>query len=171
MSEIQRYIFTSRGGAVTVVPDDEGAWCSYWDLSWYQRQYWMALIINIVVVIVCGVLVALLVREKAARGPVAVEQSVLTQEHEAHIKREQDLMKERTIYQSEIKRLNNELALRTAKLGGVSTHIDSAVVAGEKVSELNKEMAAKMSTSQGVVLEAKRILGPLGVQHVKVVEP
>lgn len=172
MREIQRYIITtSPGGLCMAEPSDAGSWCSYSHVEFYKRQYWMAVFINIVVVLACAVLAALLVQEKAARGPVAVEQSVLSQERDAHAKREQDLMKERTIYQSEIKRLNNELALKTERLGGLATRIDSAVVAGEKVSELNKEMAAKMSTSQGVVLEAKRILGPLGVRTVKVVEP
>ena len=173
MSEIPRYELqrTAAGDLPWMIRKPDGEWCYYNHLRWYQRQYWMALTINIVVAMVCGVLAALLAQEKAARGPVAVEQSVLSQERDVHAKREQDLMKERTIYQSEIKRLNNELALKTARLDGVATHIDSAVVAGEKVSELNKEMAAKMSTSQGVVLEAKRILGPLGVRTVRVVEP
>lgn len=60
MSEIQRY-----------KPMTAEGFLHYTDLLWYQRQYRMALVINIVVVLVCAVLAGYLVYHKHDPQPVA----------------------------------------------------------------------------------------------------
>lgn len=74
MSEIQRYstVRNISGEVVSFGPYDKGDFCRYADLRWYKRQYMMSLIINIVVVLVCGILAALIATEKASHGPAPV---------------------------------------------------------------------------------------------------
>lgn len=71
---IQRYetIQYPDGANPAFAPSRTGPFCLYADLAWYRRQYWMALTINIVVVLACGILAALLVHEKASHGPAQV---------------------------------------------------------------------------------------------------
>lgn len=73
MSEIQRYrIPNQEYGFTKSIADPNGYWCLASDLLWYQRQYRMAMTLNIVVVLVCGILAALLVTEKSSHGPAPV---------------------------------------------------------------------------------------------------
>lgn len=72
MSEIQRYGLVIRGGTTWLEARPDGEWCYYNHLLWYKRQYMMSLIINIAVVLVCGILAAVLVHEKASHGPAPV---------------------------------------------------------------------------------------------------
>lgn len=166
MSEIQRY-GVQRSGVFTYQTD--GLYCHYTDLLWYQRQYWMSLIINVIVVLVCGVLAALLVQEKAARGPVevpigAAEKMGLLHEMEVMKKSRDDYKALALNYKAQIKAL-------TVKVDGHVAQLEALQARRQELDRLNKEQAQRMSTTQGVVLEAKRVLGPLGVQHVRVVEP
>ena len=71
MSEIQRLDPVQRYGTVIMVPSHDGDYCYLTDLLWYQRQYRMALAINIVVVLVCVVLAGYLVYHKHDPQPVA----------------------------------------------------------------------------------------------------
>lgn len=72
MSEIQRYGLVIRGGTTWLEARPDGEWCYYNQLHWYKRQYMMSLIINIVVILACAVLAALLVTEKSSHGPATV---------------------------------------------------------------------------------------------------
>jgi len=125
----------------------------------------MALIINIVVVLACGVLAALLVHEKAARSPVevpigAAEKMGLLNEMDAMKKSRDDYKTMALNYKAQIKVLN-------AKVDGHFSQLEALQARGQELDRLNKEQATRMSTNQGVVLEAKRILG---VSHVNIVE-
>ncbi len=142
------------------------------DLLWYRRQYLMALTINVAVIIACGVLAALLVHEKVARSPVqvpigAAERADMLKEREASAKQIKDLKALKANYEAQIRYLNAAISNKQAQINIVSPKIDAALAIGEHVSQLNKEQTQRMSTHQGVVLEAKRILG---VNHVKIIE-
>lgn len=72
MSEIQRYGLVIRGGTTWLEARPDGEWCYYNHIQWYQRQYRMAMTVNIAVALVCGILAALLVTEKSSHGPAPV---------------------------------------------------------------------------------------------------
>jgi hypothetical protein len=167
MSEIQRYDTVPHldGTEPMVSPRCDGPYCLYTDLAWYRRQYLMALIINVAVIIACGVLAALLVHEKAARSPVqvpigAAEKMSLLQEMQT-MQRERDDWKERSLhYKAKIKVLN-------AKDVGYTSQLEALQAKGQELDQLSKEQAQRMSTHQGVVLEAKRVLGVSNLQIVE----
>lgn len=161
MSEIQRYQITERHLFEQAA---DGPFCLYLDARWYQRQYWMSLVINIVAVLVCGILAALLVHEKAARSPVevpvgAAEKLGLLSDIEAMKKSRDDYKALALNYKAQIKSL-------TTKIDGHVAQLDALQARGKELDTLNREQAQRMSTNQGVVLEAKRVLGV----NVKVVE-
>lgn len=167
MSEIQRYetIQYPAGANPAFMPSRTGEFCHYADLLWYRRQYLMALIINGVVILACGVLAALLVTEKASRGPVqvpigAAEKSGLIQEMQAMQKSRDDYKSMALNYKAQIKVLN-------AKVDGHLTQLEALQERGRELDKINKDQAVRMSTHQGVVLEAKRVLG---VSHVNIVD-
>ncbi len=173
MREIQRYIITtSPGGLCMAEPSDAGSWCSYSHVEFYKRQYWMAVFINIVVVLACAVLAALLVHEKASHGPVAVPMGAgekasllmgmqdMQADKERAEKQRDDLIKLTSNYKAQIKALN-------AKEDGHVAQLAALQARGQEMDRLNKEQAQRMSTRQGFVLEAKRVLG---VEHVQIVD-
>lgn len=170
MSEIERYeperVIEVGTHAVTAMsPHERGAWVRYADLLWYQRQYWMSLIINVVVVLVCGVLAALLVQEKAARSPAEVpigagEKLGLLHEMEAMKKSRDDYKAMALNYKAQIKVLN-------ARVDGHVDQLEALQARGLELDRLSREQAQRMSTNQGVVMEAKRVLGV----NVRMVEP
>ncbi len=167
MSEIQRYdtIQYAQGAIPAFMPSSDGQFCLYADLLWYKRQYLMALIINAVVILACGVLAAILVTEKASRGPVevpigAAEKSGLIQEMQAIQKSRDDYKAMALNYKAQVKVLN-------AKVDGHVTQLDALQERGREPDKINKDLAAKLSTYQGVVLEVKRVLGVSNVQIVE----
>lgn len=171
MSEMQRYGLVVKGGISWLEPRPNGEWCYYNRLLWYQRQYWMALIINIVVVLVCAVLAALLVHEKASHGPFAVPMGAgekasllmgmqdMQADKERAERQRDDLIKLTSNYKAQIKVLN-------AKEDGHVAQLAALQARGQELDRLNREQAQRMSTRQGLVLEAKRVLGV----NVQVVE-
>ncbi len=174
MSEIQRYdtVQYEQGAIPAFMPSHDGKFCLYADLLWYRRQYLMALIINVVVVLACGVLAAWLVHEKSARGPVqvpigAAEKAALLAEGAAKDKVIKDLKAQKSFYEAQIRHKNAAISNKQAQIDIVSPKIDSALAISEHVSQLNREQAQRMSTHQGVVLEAKRVLGVSNVQIVE----
>lgn len=166
MREIQRYIITtSPGGLCMAEPSDAGSWCSYSHVEFYKRQYWMAVFINIVVVLACAVLAALLVTEKAARSPVEVpigagEKMGLLHEMEAMKKSRDDYKALALNYKAQINVLNSRVDGHVSQLAALQAR-------GKELDRPNKEQAQRMSTHQGVVLEAKRVLGVPNVQIVE----
>ncbi len=176
MSEIQRYSLQMYGnekkhmGLFQEAPD--GELCEYADLLQYKRQARVSLVASILLAAVCGLLAALLVHEKAARGPVqvpigAAEKAALLAEGAAKDKIINDLKAQKSFHEAQIRHLNDAISNKQAQIDIVSPRIDSALNIGEKVSRINKEQAQRMSTHQGVVLEAKRVLG---VNNVQIVE-
>lgn len=172
MSEIQRYEFSNGNlGFAERIAANYGRYVTYTDLLWYKRQYWMALIINIVVVLACAVLAALLVHEKSSHGPVAVPMGAgekasllmgmqdMQADKEKAEKQRDDLIKLNLNYKAQIKALN-------AKADGHVAQLVALQARGQEMDRMNKERAQRMSTHEGLVLEAKRVLGV----NVKVVE-
>lgn len=142
MNEIQRYRITER----------------------HLSEQDTALTAKIVVVLVCCILAVLLVQEKAARSPVevpvgAAEKMGLLHEMQAMQKSRDDYKAMALHYKAQVKMLN-------AKVDGHVSQLEALQARGQELSQLNKEQAVRMSTHQGVVLEAKRILGV----NMKVVE-
>lgn len=82
MSEIQRYsvIRAQNGEVLSFGNDVRGGFCRYADLLWYQRQYRMALAINIVVVLVCAVLAGYLAYHKHDPQPISKKASSVAME-------------------------------------------------------------------------------------------
>ncbi len=85
MSEIQRFDplrFHEHGIYIEseMYPCQDGSYTRYTDLLWYQRQYRMALGINIVVVLVCVVLAGYLVYHKHDPQSVAKKVPVVALE-------------------------------------------------------------------------------------------
>ncbi len=166
MSEIQRYVLqpTAAGSLPWMIRKGDGAWCRYTDLAWYRRHWFIQTMLTCVLIVVCSVLSALLVTEKAAKGPVQVpigagERADMMKEREASAKQIKDLKALKVNYESQIRHLNAAISNKQDQIDIVSPKIDSALAIGEHVSQLNKEQAQRMSTQQGVVLEAKRVLG------------
>jgi hypothetical protein len=124
----------------------------------------MALVFNIVVVLVCALLSTLLVYEKAARGPVVVpmgagekasilrDVQAMQADKERAERQRDDLIKLTSNYKAQIKVL-------TAKADGHVSQLEALQARGQEIDRLNKEQAQRMSTHQGVVMEAKRVLG------------
>ncbi len=174
MSEIQRYVLqpTAAGSLPWMIRTSDGAWCRYTDLAWYRRQYRIAIVTAVLVAAVCGLLAALLVHENASRGPVQVpigeaERADMLKEREAHAKQIKDLTAIKANYEAQIRHLDAAISNKQAQIDIVSPKINSALAIGEQVIQLNKEQSQRMSTHQGVVLEAKRVLGVANVQIVE----
>ncbi len=164
MSEIQRFAHIWKGDHAVVSDDQRGAYCYYTDLLWYRRQWVMQAWLTILMVVVCAVLAALLVQAKASRGPVqvpigAAERADMLKEREASAKQIKDLKALKVNYEAQIRHLNARMSTTQAQIDIVSPKIDSALNIAEHVSQLNKEQAQRMGSHQGVVLEAKRVLG------------
>lgn len=168
MSEIRRFsvVQFESGQLASFGPDRGGPFCYYVDLLWYQRQYWMSMVVNAVLVVAaCGILATLLVYEKAARGPVqvpigAAEKMGLLHEMEA-IKKSRDDYKALALnYKAQINVLNSRVDGHVSQLAALQAR-------GKELDRPNKEQAQRMSTHQGVVLEAKRVLGVPNVQIVE----
>lgn len=165
MIEIQRFDIRGDQWGLVERQDGLGAFCYYDDAAWYRRQYVMTLLINVVVILACAVLASLLVHEKAARGPVVVpmgagEKASILRDVQAMQKSRDDYKVLALNYKAQIKMLNT-------KVDGHVSQLEALQARGQELSQLNKEQAQRMSTHQGVRLEAKRVLG---VKHVQVVE-
>lgn len=174
MSEIQRYDgYRWQDGRIQSRIDlhenVNGRYALYADLLWYKDRYslskWFNALAMIALVVAGGVIAALLVTEKAARGPVevpigAAEKSGLIQEMQAMQKSRDDYKAMALHYKAQIKVLNT-------KVDGHVSQLDALQARGQELDRLNKEQAARMSTHQGVVMEAKRVLGVANVQIVE----
>lgn len=162
MSEIQRYEFSDGNfGFAQRIASGNGRYVTYANLLWYQRQYYMAVAM---LVLVCALFSALLVYEKAARGPVVVpmgagekasilrDVQAMQADKERAERQRDDLIKLTSNYKAQIKVL-------TAKADGHVSQLEALQARGQEIDRLNKEQAQRMSTHQGVVMEAKRVLG------------
>ena len=140
------------------------------DILWYQRQYWMSLIINVVVVLACGTLVALLVTWKASYGPAPVPTTA-----QRHADEQIGLAEaQHQARKAEVDKLSRNLEQASGKLDGALQLNDNLKV---KIQELNtltdptqqaetlKVAAAKMHDGQ--VAELAREMGFTKVRVVK----
>lgn len=175
MNEIQRYGLVVKGGTTWLEKRSDGEWCHYNHLRWCQRQYWMAVFINIVVVLACAVLAALLVHEKASHGPVAVpmgageKAELLKEVHAAKVAKDQaqaDLKTARADYAASQAFFANRAKELEGKIAKDIQSLESPAARVQEMDRLNHEREQRMSTRQGLVLEAKRVLGV----NVKVIE-
>lgn len=173
MSEIQRYSLKMYGsekkylGLFQQSPD--GELCAYTDLLWYKRQYWMSVAM---LVVACAVFSTVLVYEKSSHGPVVMPMGAgekasllmgmqdMQADKERAERQRDDLLKLNLNYKAQIKALN-------AKEDGHIVQLEALQARGHEIDKLNREQAQRMSTHQGLVLEAKRVLG---VEHVQIVE-
>lgn len=136
------------------------------DLLWYKRQYWMALVINIVVVLACAVLAALLVYEKASHGPVAVPMGA---GEKASLLKDMRDMRDDTAkltanYKAKIKALDAKIiTLESALYGGWSS---ANAPADQTLRELSAPKVPTIKEPFDVRKEARRVLGV----NVQVVE-
>ena len=172
MSEIQRFDIRGESWGIVERTDGLGAFCWYEEAAWYKRGYFIAIVTSIIVSLAFGFVCSLLVYEKASHGPVAVpmgagekaellkENSALQKEKEAIQKQRDDQIKLNANYRAQIKALN-------AKEGSHVAQLEALQARGREISQLNKEQAQRMSTNQGLVLEAERVLH---VKNVKVVD-
>ncbi len=177
MSEIQRYELIENCNSLgpwappAMQYRENGKWVHYTDLLWYKRGWFRQIILNATLIITCAVLAALLVHEKSSHGPVAVPmgagekasllkgmQTMQADKERAERQRD-DLIKLTSNYKSQIKALN-------AKEDGHVAQLVALQARGQEIGRLNREQAQRMSTHQGLVLEAKRVLGV----NVQVVE-
>jgi predicted alpha/beta-fold hydrolase len=138
------------------------------DLLWYRRQYLMSLIVTIGVSLACAILAAYLVYHKhdpqLVQVPIGAGEraAMLAELQQAH--KQLDDLKALTLnYKAQIKKLNAAIADHDGQLEALQAR-------GQEISQYNKEMAQRMGTTQGVVLEAKRVLGPMGLKSIQVVE-
>jgi len=116
----------------------------------------------------CALLVAYLITHKYDPKPVQVpigagERAAMLAEIQAVTKQRDDLKALALNYKAQVKRLNASISDDAAKVAALEAR-------GQEISQQNREMAQRMGTTQGVVLEAKRVLGPMGVNHVKIVD-
>lgn len=169
MSEIQRFDIRGESWGIVKRTDGLGAFCWYDEAVSYRRQYWMALIINIVVVLACAVLVALLVHEKTSHGPVAVpmgagEKASMLNDIQGMQKQRDDQARLTANYKARIKALDGKIIkLESALYGGWSS---STAPADQTLRELSVPKVRTIREPFAVQKEAKRVLGV----NVKVVE-
>lgn len=101
------------------------------DLLWCRRQYLMSRIINIVVVLACGVLAALLVHEKASHGPTPVPTTA-----QRHADEQIELAEaQHHTRKAEVDKLSRNLDQVSGKLDGalrLNAHLKA------QINELNK---------------------------------
>ena len=174
MSEIQRYGLVPRQDGllgVNLSEDSRGNYVLYTDLLWYKRKWFEQICLTFVTILVCAFLVAILVYEKASHGPVAVPMGAgekasllmgmqdMQADKERAERQRDDLIKLTSNYKAQIKALN-------AKEDGHVAQLVALQARGQEIDRLNGERAQRMSTHQGLVLEAKRVLGV----NVQVVE-
>lgn len=140
------------------------------DRLWYRRQYLMSLTINVVVVLACGILAALLVHEKASHGPAPVtttaqrhadEQIRLAETHYQANKAEVDKMS-RNINQAsgvvgEALKFNDKLKAQIHELNKLTDpaqQVDTLKVAAAKMHDGQvAELAREMGFTQVRVVE------------------
>ncbi len=169
---IQRYnIYGSIHEITQVVPAIKGTWVRYDDLVRYRRRYLMSLILNVVVVLACAVMAAYLVTGKhAPTESTAVvvpmgagEKAELLKELNEARKGRDDFEKLSANYKAQIKVLLKAIDDDDRQLEALQQR-------GKALDQLNKEQALKMGTAQETIVAAKKVLGPLGVNHIQVVE-
>lgn len=173
MSEIQRFEFSNGNfGFTDRIASDSGRYVTYADLLWYRRKWFEQIVLTTILAVLCAVLSAWMVYEKASHGPVTVPMGAgekasllmgmqdMQADKERAERQRDDLIKLTSNYKAQIKALN-------AKADGHVAQLAALQARGQELDRINKEQAQRMSTHQGVVLEAKRVLG---VEHVQIVE-
>ena len=172
MSEIQRYEFSNGNvGCADRIASESGRYVTYTDLLWYKRKWLEQIVLTTILSVFCAVVSAWMVHEKASHGPVTVpmgagEKAILLmgmqnmQADKEKAETQRDDYKAMALnYKDQIKALNAREDGRVAQLVALQAR-------GQELDRINKEQAQRMSTHQGVVLEAKRVLGV----NVKVIE-
>jgi len=167
MQDAPRYVLqpTAAGHLPWMVRGPNGEWVRCTDHLRQQRRYRISLIINLIVVLMCALLVAYLVTHKYDPQPVQVpigagERAAMLAEIQAVTKQRDDLKALTLNYKAQVKRLNASISDDAAKVAALEAR-------GQEISRQNREMAQRMGTTQGVVLEAKRVLGG---SNVKIIE-
>lgn len=177
MSEIQRYEFSNGNfGFADRISSESGRYVTYTDLLWYRRLAVVSAIWAIVISVVFWFVCSWLVYEKSSHGPVAVpmgageKAELLKEVHAAKMAKEQaqaDLKKARADYVASQAFFANRAKELEGKIAKDIQSLESQTARGREIDGLKKEQAQRMSTQQGVVLEAKRVLG---VEHVQIID-
>lgn len=176
MSEIQRYEFSNGNfGFADRIASESGRYVTYTDLLWYKRKWLEQIVLTTILSVFCAVLSAWMVHEKASHGPVAVpmgagEKAELLKEVPAAKVAKDQAQADRKTARADYAASQAFFANRAKELDGkIATDIQSLESPAARVQEmdrLNHEREQRMSTRQGLVLEAKRVLGV----NVKVIE-
>lgn len=169
MSEIQRFEFSNGNfGFTDRIASDSGRYVTYADLLWYRRKWFEQIVLTTILAVGCALLSTLLVYEKASHGPVVMpmgagEKAELLQEvHAAKVAKEQaqaDLRKARADYAASQAFFANRAKELEGKIAKDVQSLESPQARVAKINEISQDMAKSLSTHQGVVLEAKRVLG------------
>lgn len=162
---IQRFDIRGDQWGLVERQDGLGAFCYYDDAARLRRHYVLSLLVNVVVILVCAVLAALLVHEKAARSPVVVpmaagERMGLLSEFSAmraELARKNELLaRERQLranYREQIQNLNGKI-----RAAGSHAEIVQERSVIEEIRQV-KKLEARTVTPQKTINEAQRILG------------
>lgn len=167
---IQRYGETGTVYGAKIVPKQYGDYCLYTDLLWCKRQYRMALTIMVVVSLMCGILAAVLVKEKAFHGTAPV-----TTTAQRHADEQIELAEaQHQARKAEVDKLTRNLDQVSGKLDGAlrlnanlkaQIHELNKLTDPSQQAETLKVAAAKMHDGQ--VAELAR---EMGFTKVRVVE-
>ncbi len=147
MSEIQRYGVEVNG---LFTYQENGLYCHYADLLKFRKLYIFQVALN-------AVLLALLVYHNAFHSPVTIpmgagEKASILRDVQAMQRARDDYKALALNYKAQIKALN-------AKADGHVAQLAALQARGHELDRINKVQAQRMSTHQGVVLEARRVLG------------
>lgn len=150
---------------------DTGQWCQYADLAWYRRRYLMSLILNVVVVLTCAGMAAYLVTGKhAPTESTAVMVPMGAGEKAELLKALNEARKGRDDFQKLSANYKRQIQVLLKAVDDDDRQLEALQQRGKALDQLNKEQALKMGNAQETIIAAKRVLGPLGAQHVQVVE-
>lgn len=166
---IQRFDIGGSDWGLIERTDGTGRYCYYSTLAWYRRQCIQLRVLSVIVTIICAILASLLVTSKYAPEPVPVlvpmgagEKAELLKELTT-VRKERDAWKERSAnYKAQIKILTAAVEQDGVKLAALQER-------GKELDRLNRNAALKMGTAQETIIAAKKVLGPMGISHVEII--
>lgn len=169
---IQRfeYVGSRYESSSKMVESEHGTFTLYANLAWYRRRYVMSLILNVVVVMACAGMAAYLVTGKYAPEPTAVVAPMAAGEKAELLKELNEARKGRDDFQKLSANYKAQIKVLLKAIDDDDRQLEALQQRGKVLDQLNKDQALKMGNAQETIVAAKKVLGPLGVSHVQVVE-
>ena len=168
---IQRFDIGGNEWGTVLRNDGKGEFCYASDLLLYRRRYLMSLILNVVVVLACAGMAAYLVTGKHAPTESTAVMVPMGAGEKAELLNElNEARKGRDDFQKLSANYKRQIQVLLKAVEDDDRQLEALQQRGKALDQLNKEQALKMGNAQETIVAAKKVLGPLGVSHIQVVE-